>query len=258
MTDVLITSTEADAAVVQSLADRHVEMLGTLKVVVGETLDAARGSDIAAVSLAKDRLVEWGRDQVLPHVRSLAAALHPVAAGNDDGRWVVKLLAEDALLVDDLLTEIEEAPDAVAVATAARALWEVLSAHLARTDDVLVPLVVQARGTDLAALVEQVRDVEPPNATEGCGTGGHSCGCGETSGADHPELDATTIPHAIRHATIFGALDAVPVGGAMVLVAPHDPLPLLAQLDQRSRGGFGVEYLERGPEKWRLLLSRNH
>jgi uncharacterized protein (DUF2249 family) len=87
--------------------------------------------------------------------------------------------------------------------------------------------------------------------------GAHQCSCGEVDGAGYPELDARVIPHAIRHATIFGALDATGPGGGLVLVASHDPLPLLAQLDQRSPGVFEVSYLERGPEAWRLLFARS-
>jgi uncharacterized protein (DUF2249 family) len=64
------------------------------------------------------------------------------------------------------------------------------------------------------------------------------------------------VPHAIRHATIFGALDAVAPGRGLVLVAPHDPLPLLAQIEQRSPGAFDVSYIERGPDAWRLQLVR--
>jgi uncharacterized protein (DUF2249 family) len=86
--------------------------------------------------------------------------------------------------------------------------------------------------------------------------GGHSCGCGEVDGPGYPELDARAVPHAIRHATIFGALDAVGPGGGMVLVAPHDPLPLIGQIEQRSPGEFTISYLERGPEAWRLQLVR--
>jgi len=66
------------------------------------------------------------------------------------------------------------------------------------------------------------------------------------------------VPHAIRHATIFGALDAVAPGGGLVLIAPHDPLPLLAQIEQRWAGVFAVNYLERGPEAWRLSFTRAH
>ncbi|HET6166916.1 MAG TPA: DUF2249 domain-containing protein [Marmoricola sp.] len=93
-------------------------------------------------------------------------------------------------------------------------------------------------------------------ASEG-GCGDHSCSCGEVDGPELPELDARTIPHAIRHATIFGALDAVAAGSGLVLIAPHDPLPLLAQVEQRSPGVFDVDYLERGPEAWRLRFARS-
>ncbi|WP_407668055.1 DUF2249 domain-containing protein [Nocardioides jensenii] len=85
---------------------------------------------------------------------------------------------------------------------------------------------------------------------------GQDCTCGEEDGHGYPELDARTIPHAIRHATVFGALDAVRPGKGLVLVAPHDPLPLLAQLERRSPGAFSIDYLTRGPEAWRLELVR--
>jgi uncharacterized protein (DUF2249 family) len=39
-------------------------------------------------------------------------------------------------------------------------------------------------------------------------------------------------------------------------VAPHDPLPLLDQIEQRWPSAFTVEYLERGPETWRLRFTR--
>jgi uncharacterized protein (DUF2249 family) len=48
----------------------------------------------------------------------------------------------------------------------------------------------------------------------------------------------------------------VAVGGGLVLLAPHDPLPLLRQVEARSPGVFTVEYLERGPEVWRLAFTR--
>jgi uncharacterized protein (DUF2249 family) len=83
------------------------------------------------------------------------------------------------------------------------------------------------------------------------------CGCGhQHPDAVLPELDAREVPHAIRHATIFGALDSVRAGSGLVLVAPHDPLPLLAQLEQRSPGLFTVDYLQRGPENWRVRFIR--
>ncbi|MFN8184053.1 MAG: DUF2249 domain-containing protein [Candidatus Nanopelagicales bacterium] len=82
-----------------------------------------------------------------------------------------------------------------------------------------------------------------------------SCRCGESHTGD-PVLDARTIPHAIRHAAIFGALDSLRPGQAIELVAPHEPLPLLAQIKTRYEGSVGVSYLQQGPDQWRLRLAR--
>lgn len=84
-------------------------------------------------------------------------------------------------------------------------------------------------------------------------TGG--CGCHEADSA-LPELDARAIPHAIRHATIKGALGSLAPGAGMVLVAPHDPIPLLAQIEAEWPDTYAVEYVERGPAAWRLAFVR--
>ncbi|MFC7495672.1 MULTISPECIES: DUF2249 domain-containing protein [unclassified Nocardioides] len=85
---------------------------------------------------------------------------------------------------------------------------------------------------------------------------GHGgCGCGAVDEA-LPELDARAIPHAIRHAAIKGALGSLQPGAGMVLVAPHDPIPLLQQVEAEQPGVFGFEYVERGPESWRIAFVR--
>lgn len=82
-----------------------------------------------------------------------------------------------------------------------------------------------------------------------------ACGCGAAHDS-LPELDARAIPHAIRHAAIHGAVDSLAPGSAMVLVAPHDPLPMLKQFEERHGDALAVSYLERGPEAWKLKLER--
>ncbi len=46
----------------------------------------------------------------------------------------------------------------------------------------------------------------------------------------------------------------IPEGGSLVLVAPHDPKPLLTQLAQL--GPITVAYLDEGPDAWRLRVTR--
>lgn len=77
-----------------------------------------------------------------------------------------------------------------------------------------------------------------------------------TPGVD-PELDARTIPHAIRHGAVLGAFGQVRPGAAMVLLAPHDPVPLLQDLRAREGDALEISYLEQGPSVWRLRLARS-
>lgn len=80
------------------------------------------------------------------------------------------------------------------------------------------------------------------------------CDCGHDHGV--PELDARQIPHAIRHGAILGALAQVRPGAAMILVAPHDPLPLLAQIAEREGEAVRHRYVQQGPDAWKILLER--
>ena len=45
-------------------------------------------------------------------------------------------------------------------------------------------------------------------------------------------------------------------GEALVLVVSHDPLPLLSQLNRVAPDAFDLEYLERGPEAYRLQFTK--
>ncbi|MFC5336929.1 DUF2249 domain-containing protein [Leucobacter denitrificans] len=84
-------------------------------------------------------------------------------------------------------------------------------------------------------------------------TGG--CACGEHD-EGLPELDVQTIPHAIRHASIFGAIESLLLDAGMIISATHNPLPLLQQLADRHGDAYNTKYLDEGPERWRILIRR--
>jgi uncharacterized protein (DUF2249 family)/quercetin dioxygenase-like cupin family protein len=82
-----------------------------------------------------------------------------------------------------------------------------------------------------------------------------------TTDAPSPDTDAVTldarlIPKAVRHAAVFGALAAIPVGAALDVLEPHDPARMLAQLEQAQPGAFTIGYVESGPEVWRVRFTR--
>ena len=82
---------------------------------------------------------------------------------------------------------------------------------------------------------------------------GQACGCHEHD-EDTPVLDVRAIPHAVRHAAIFGAFEAIAPGGSIVLIAPHAPVPMLTQLSQRAP--IEVQYLVEGPTEWHVKVTR--
>lgn len=74
-----------------------------------------------------------------------------------------------------------------------------------------------------------------------------------------PTLNASEIPHPVRHGAIHGALDTRGVGEKMILIAPHDPLPLLDEVAARAERGAGVfewEYLRKEPAEVHILFTR--
>jgi uncharacterized protein (DUF2249 family) len=70
------------------------------------------------------------------------------------------------------------------------------------------------------------------------------------------ELDVRSLVPMDRHRLIFDKCDHLPHGGAFVLVNDHDPKPLYYQLEAERRGQFSWEYLEQGPQVWRVRIGR--
>ena len=86
---------------------------------------------------------------------------------------------------------------------------------------------------------------------------GHGCGCGCGGAAKVPSLRVTDIPKSVRHGALIGGLTSLSSGGQLVLIAPHDPKPLLAQLAETAPDTFEIEYLANGPDEWQLQFTRH-
>ncbi len=69
-------------------------------------------------------------------------------------------------------------------------------------------------------------------------------------------LDVRTEPPVRRHSLIFDVFAALEPGAAFELVNDHDPKPLYYQLAAEHPGTFSWDYLESGPEVWRVRIGR--
>jgi uncharacterized protein (DUF2249 family) len=74
----------------------------------------------------------------------------------------------------------------------------------------------------------------------------------------HIHLDVRPTEPKDRFETIMGAYQALPAGGTMELVVDHDPRCMYYTL-QATEGDetFRFDYLEEGPEVWRVEVTRS-
>ncbi|UOF01524.1 DUF2249 domain-containing protein [Bdellovibrio reynosensis] len=70
-------------------------------------------------------------------------------------------------------------------------------------------------------------------------------------------IEAQSIPPQHRHAYIFEAFDNLEAGESVVIVNTHDPVPLLKQFEQNRANQFAHEYQAKGPDLWKLKLTKN-
>lgn len=78
----------------------------------------------------------------------------------------------------------------------------------------------------------------------------------ETDMSTPQQLDVRDLPPPRRHALIFDACGKLPIGNAVILVNDHDPKPLYYQFEAERPGQFGWEYVEEGPQVWRVRITR--
>jgi len=74
----------------------------------------------------------------------------------------------------------------------------------------------------------------------------HDCSHSATP-TDIHSFDARGVAKRFRHAAIFGALNALRPGEVMRFFNDHDPLPLLAQIDQLYGPRVKLAYVSRAP-----------
>jgi uncharacterized protein (DUF2249 family) len=263
--EVALSSTPADAAAVETIRRHHAELAAGLSVRVEALLLAVDRGDHARIEPMRADVTAFCRVELLPHAEAEETTLYRRAAELPELRALVAVMGSEHVALRLLVDELAAAATPARAAAAARAIEALLQPHLAAENEILVPRLAAEPEVSLADLLERMHGDfterqarsrsgdEPTGSAPGTARAG-GCGCGGSDDAV-PELDVRAIPHAIRHASVLGAFDAVLPGRSLILIAPHDPLPLLRQLTDRAGGRLDVEYLEQGPQAWKLKLT---
>jgi uncharacterized protein (DUF2249 family) len=69
-------------------------------------------------------------------------------------------------------------------------------------------------------------------------------------------IDVRTVAPRERHPTIFSTFNGLSAGESFDLVNDHDPGPLYRQMSVERRGQFSWDYIESGPELWRVRITK--
>ncbi len=69
-------------------------------------------------------------------------------------------------------------------------------------------------------------------------------------------MDVRPIPCSIKHGLILKTWHELPVGDYFILLNDHDPVPLKYQFQAEFPGAFTWDYVEQGPEDFRVRITK--
>jgi uncharacterized protein (DUF2249 family) len=118
----------------------------------------------------------------------------------------------------------------------------ILEVHLAKEERVYLPLV--------ETHVDEARQREVLEAI-------HHSYERERNMSEDLSLDVRDVVARERHTLIFDTFTGLKPGEAFVLINDHDPRPLHYQFQAEHTGRFSWDYLEQGPEVWRVRIGRS-
>ena len=70
------------------------------------------------------------------------------------------------------------------------------------------------------------------------------------------QVDTRPMPSKDRRTLVLWTFDQLGVGMTMELINDHDPVTLRSQFELEKPNLFSWEYLESGPEVWRVAVTR--
>ncbi|MGZ8750078.1 MAG: DUF2249 domain-containing protein, partial [Pseudonocardia sp.] len=206
--------------------------------------------DPAVARAAREQVVAFCRSELLPHAAAEEAAMYPAAAATERARLLVDAMITEHAVIRGLADDVAALEEPVRAAAAAYALRVLFETHLAKENDLVLPVLAADPSVSVAALLAGMHELLGPDEHH------ELLGPDEHPESTTPVLDVRDVPHAHRRETVFGAVDAMRPGGSLLLVAPHDPVPLLDLLAARRPCVLAVGYEQRGPESWVLRLTR--
>lgn len=149
----------ADERAARAVVRHHSELSAALTSHVTRLVDAVDAGVTGQVWVRRDELVAWLHGELLPHAYAEEAALYPAAADLPAGTLLVEGMLGEHRAITALVTELTATTSPTGAAATARALQAVFAIHLAKENDLVVPLLVAADSVSLAALLDGMHEL---------------------------------------------------------------------------------------------------
>ena len=225
---------------------------------LAKTLEAhARGVGGGESQAERDAFVGFLKRDLLPHVRGEERHLYPVldTVVRKRGRPTATMIVDHDFILD-YVARIEQVTRELASPTCngrrlerlrqlrelALKLEAIAELHLVKEERIYLPLIE-----------EHVNERQQGKVLEAI----HSAYAERENISEDRPLDVRDVIPRERHPLIFNTFGELKPGEAFVLINDHDPRPLYYQFQAEHTGEFSWEYLEQGPEVWRVRVGRH-
>jgi uncharacterized protein (DUF2249 family) len=219
-----------------TLRDRGDELLAELaaKVAVATDLQLPLGRR----EELRDRLIVFCTSSLVRHRLAIDQVLYSCAAGAAETRLLVRALRVQHDRIAARIAELKRADSSDEFAASAHALVRLLEICHQVEQEVLLPALALLPGVDLSALADDVDTLLAGGVLNAPAV-----------------VDVREIPHGRRHPRIFGIYARLAPGESFVLIN-NDPKPLRREFQATYPDRFGWDYLEAGPDRWRVRIGR--
>ena len=237
------------STVSEAIHNHHQEILDTLT----KKVSAITGGETQETPAA---LVAFLKNDLIPHALGEEAYLYPAvdplvknygkatATMTVDHEFITRYISqiEEATNALKSAPEAEKAPLQETLKRLSLQLEAVLALHLEKEERVYVPL-----------FEKYLPEAEQQRILDGM----HEAYNEENEAqAEANYLDVRAIAPRQRHTLIFETFEELNPGQAFVLVNDHDPKPLYYQFQAELAGRFTWDYLEQGPEVWKVKIAQ--
>ncbi|MFE9689622.1 hemerythrin domain-containing protein [Micromonospora sp. NPDC005806] len=215
---------ERDRAAAAAVRRHHAQLAEELDQRTESLLGLVEGQYLLKAEQARQDLLAYLRRDLVPHALAEEHTLYPTAAAQPGGAPLVEGMLGEHQVITALVGEVAEAGSLTRAAGAARAIAALFATHLAKENDLVLPMLVGAADVSLADLLSGMHDLlgdgtrephgaaegdanvaRPESAAGGCGCGGCGCGGDRAAGpAPAPmltvdsRLDVRAVPHSER------------------------------------------------------------